>query len=372
MDVLAAGVGEDLPALLRVRPVEPDDDRIARHVEPVDGREDPARTRVAGGDTAEDVEEDRRALRVARDHLEGVHDALRAAAAAEIAEVRRAPARLRDDVHGGHSEPRAVGEDADVPVELHVGDALLARERLDRVGGGRIAPFCDVRMAEEAAVVDGELRVERLHLTLRGDDQRVDLAEHRVELDERAIELLDDRRDLLLLGRILDAARVDEPARDPRLEALERIEVEPDQRVRALLRDLLDLDAALRREHEERLLCAAVEGDGEVVLARDVRRLLDPERADDVAVDVNAEDVARLRLGVGGIVRELHAAGLAAPPGQHLRLDDDRAGELLGRLARLLRGGGPPAPRGRDPYAAEAWLYPGHGKVHRRRGPTAR
>src|SRR5438034_886706 len=127
------------------------------------------------------------------------------------------------------------------------------------------------------------------------------------------------------------------PARDPRLEALERIEVEPDQRVRALLRDLLDLDAALRREHEERLLCAAVEGDGEVVLARDVRRLLDPERADDVAVDVEAEDVARLRLGVGGIVRELHAAGLAAPPGQHLRLDDDRAGELLGRLARLLR-----------------------------------
>src|SRR2546430_9731075 len=44
-------------------------------------------------------------------------------------------------------------------------------------------------------------------------------------------------------------------------------------------------DAALRREHEERLLGAAVEGDGEVVLARDVRRLLDPERADDVAVE---------------------------------------------------------------------------------------
>ena len=183
----------------------------------------------------------------------------------------------------------------------------------------------------ERAVVDRELRVERLHLALRRDDERVDLAEHRVELDERAVELLDDRRDLLLLGGILDAAAVDEPPRDPGLEALERIDVQADQRLRALFRDLLDLDAALRGEHEERLLRAAVERDGEVVLALDVRRLLDPERADDVAVDVESEDVAGLRLRVGGIVRELDAAGLAAAAGQHLRLDDDRAAELLGR-----------------------------------------
>ena len=81
------------------------------------------------------------------------------------------------------------------------------------------------------------------------------------------VELLDDRGDLLLLGRILDPAAVDEPPRDPRLEALERIDVEPDERVGILLRDLLDLDAALRREHEERLLRAAVERDREVVLA---------------------------------------------------------------------------------------------------------
>ena len=150
------------------------------------------------------------------------------------------------------------------------------------------------------------------------------------------VELLDDRGDLLLLGRILDLAAVDESARDPRLKALERIDVEPDERVGVLLGDLLDLDAALRREHEERLLRAAVERDREVVLALDVRGLLDPELVDDVAVDVEAEDVASLRLGVGRVVGELDAAGLAAPAGQHLRLDDDRAAELLGRLPRLL------------------------------------
>ena len=72
--------------------------------------------------------------------------------------------------------------------------------------------------------------------------------------DERVVELADDRRDLLLLGRVGDAGAVDELPRLPRVEALERVDVEPDERVRALLGDLLDLDAALRREHEQRLL----------------------------------------------------------------------------------------------------------------------
>src|SRR5206468_3792959 len=100
------------------------------------------------------------------------------------------------------------------------------------------------------------------------------------------VQLLDNRGDLLLLGRILDLAAVHEPSRYPRLEALERIDVEPDERVGVLLGDLLDLDAALRREHEERLLHAAIERDREVVLLRDVGGLLDPKLVDDMAVDV--------------------------------------------------------------------------------------
>ena len=37
-----------------------------------------------------------------------------------------------------------------------------------------------------------------------------------------------------------------------------------------------------------------------------------------------------------GVVGELDAACLAAAADQHLRLDDDRAADLLGRRARLL------------------------------------
>src|SRR5687767_6582340 len=58
LDVEALGrrVGQDLPALLGVRAVEPDHDRLLdRH--PLERREDPSRDLVAAGDPAEDVEE---------------------------------------------------------------------------------------------------------------------------------------------------------------------------------------------------------------------------------------------------------------------------------------------------------------------------
>src|SRR5262249_56689820 len=127
-----------------------------------------------------------------------------------------------------------------------------------------------------------------------------------------AVELLDDRGDLLLLARILDARAVDQASRLVGLIPLERVDVESRERVGVLLCHLLDLDATLRREHEQRLLRAAVERDREVVLLRDVGRALDPELAHDVPANVEPKDVTRLLLCVIGAVREPDAAGLAA------------------------------------------------------------
>ena len=138
------------------------------------------------------------------------------------------------------------------------------------------------------------------------------------------------------------------------------------ERVRVLLGDLLDLDAAFRREHEERLLRAAVEGDREVVLLRDVGRLLDPHLPHDVAVDVEPEDVARLGFGVSGVVGELDAARLAAPAGQNLSLDDDRPADLLGGRARLLGGRGEAAFGNGDAEAREELLALVLVEIHRR------
>ena len=84
------------------------------------------------------------------------------------------------------------------------------------------------------------------HLAVGGDDQRVDLAQHGVAVDERRVELLDDVGDLLLLARVVDARAVDEPASLPGLEPLVRVDVETHERLRLRRGDLLDVDAASR------------------------------------------------------------------------------------------------------------------------------
>ncbi len=77
--------------------------------------------------------------------------------------------------------PAPLPQHADLAVQLHVGDVLLARERLERVGRLQVAHLGDVGMPVERVVVDRELRVERLDPAVGRHDQRVDLAQHRVE-----------------------------------------------------------------------------------------------------------------------------------------------------------------------------------------------
>ncbi len=72
--------------------------------------------------------------------------------------------------------------------------------------------------------------------------------------------------------------------------------------------------------------------------------------------DVEPEDLLRPRRRLVGIRRELDPAGLAAPAGQHLGLDDDRPAELLRRLPRLLGGERERARRDRDPEPREQLL----------------
>ena len=298
---------------------------------------------------------------------ERVDHAFGIAAAAEVAEVRRAPACERDHVERRHDEAGSVAEDPDLAVELHVRDALLARRPFLGRHRVEIAHLRDVGMPEERSVVDGELRVERLDLAVGRDDQRVDLREHRVGRHERLVELPDDREDLLLLARVLDPRAVDEAPSLPRLEALERVDVQAHELLRRGLCDLLDVDPAFLGEHEERLLRAAVERQREVVLLRDVGRALDPELAHDVAADVEPEDLLGLVARVVRVLGELDPAGLAAAAGEDLRLDDDLAADLLRGRARLVGRRRESPLRHGDPEALEELLALVLVEVHRRR-----
>ena len=142
----------------------------------------------------------------------------------------------------------------------------------------------------------------------------------------------------------------------PGAAALQRIDVESNERVRARCGDLLDVDAALRREHEERFLRASVERQREVVLTLDVRSMLDPDLRDRVAADVHAEDVGSASLGFGCALGELDATSLAATAGKHLCLDDDRGAELFDGGASLGGGRRQPPLRDGDAIAAEELL----------------
>ncbi len=65
-----------------------------------------------------------------------------------------------------------------------------------------------------------------------------------------------------------------------------------------------------------------------VVLLLDLGLGADQHALRHVAVDLEGEDLAGVRLGLLGRVGELHAAGLHAPAGEHLRLDHHRAADL--------------------------------------------
>src|SRR5436305_1866938 len=123
-------VGQDLPAFDDVVAVQADDQRLGGLVaQDLQGLDDAVRHRVAGGDAAEDVDEDALHVGVVEDDVQpGRHD-LGRRAAADVEEVGRLDAavllaRVRHDVQSGHDEPGAVADDADLAVELDVVEVL--------------------------------------------------------------------------------------------------------------------------------------------------------------------------------------------------------------------------------------------------------
>ncbi len=201
---------EDLAAQLGVVAVQPHDQRLvdvlALGLEQFQGLHDAVRDGVAGGDAAEDVDEDGLHVRVAEDDLQAVRHDLGGRAAADVEEVGGLDVAVRltgvgDDVEGRHDQARAVADDADLAVELDVVQALGLGGRLERVGRGLVLERRVVRLAELGVRVQRHLAVQRDDLAVAGLDQRVDLDEEGVLPDEDVPQLLQHVHDLVGAAR---------------------------------------------------------------------------------------------------------------------------------------------------------------------------
>ena len=192
-----------------------------------------------------------------------------AGAAADVEEIGRLAAVVLDQVHRAHRQPRPIDQAGDVAVQVHEAQAALAGPQLGRIFFGRVEQGGDVGVAEQGVVVEIELAIERQHVAAGRDDQRVDLGERGVGVDEELDEVLEKRRPFL--GRI--AGEAERLADLPRLE-IGQAEADVDRHAEDLfggvVRDDLDIDSAFGRGHHDRALQAAVDRQPQVELAGDV------------------------------------------------------------------------------------------------------
>jgi hypothetical protein len=152
------------------------------------------------------------------------------------------------------------------------------------------------------------------------------------------------------------------------VDAGERVDRDLRHLLRRGVRDLLDVHAAGGRADRQEGTVRAIEQEGEVVLLGDRARLLDQDLVDRVALDVHAEDLSGLPVGVVGILGHLDTARLAPAAGLDLGLHHDPPGQLRGRGTCLLRGVRDLSARHRDAVLREELLRLMFEQVHE--GPS--
>src|SRR5690625_3081717 len=255
---------------------------------------------IAAHDATENVDEDAFDVRVREDDLEGRGHPLLGGAATHVEEVGRIAAIELDDVHGRHGQAGAVDHAADVTVELDIVQLVAPGFELHRIFLVFVAQLDDVRMAEQRAVVEAHLGVERDHPAATGDNQRIDLQQGDVELGEGLIHGHHEP------GRRLDLAPL-ETEREGDLAGLEghqtdgRIDRLLDDLLRMLGRNLFDLHPALGGSDDRYPAGSAIDEHREVELPRNVTALFNIEALDLLAALAGLfgdEDLPEHRLGV--------------------------------------------------------------------------
>src|SRR6266581_3040328 len=311
---------EDLLRLVLIHSLDPSDDRDLR-VHDVDRLLHPEGHRVRFRDPPEDVEQDRRGLRL-QEQLERLCDFRRIVGTAEVEECAAFPAFQVQDVQGGHRQARPVRDHADIPVELDERDALRVGFLLER--RSILVQRRVFRMTVFRVVVDHELRIA-------GDNPPVARHRERIDLDELCVFVAEEvvrvpcHVDDLVPNFLREGELAQEGPPDVRLGPDEDGHMLHED---LLVRDGLDLHAAERARHEEGLPRGPIDRIGKVQLPADVEPLLQVHLLDRVPADVHPEDLARDRPGFIERVRGPDASGLASAADEHLGLHHAREGRV--------------------------------------------
>ena len=267
-------------------------------------------------------------------------------------------------VQGRHDQTRAVADDAHGTVELDVVQVVLLGLELERIGGVAVLELDVAGLPEVGVLVQRDLAVQRQDLIVGRADQRVHLDERGVLADEDLPELLDGHRGgVEHLGRQM-ALLGDRPG-GGQVDTLDSVHGHLGEALRLGCGHLFDLHAALDGAHRQVGPIRPIQQEGDVVLLGDVTGLGDQQLLDDVALDVQAQDVLGVGVGVLGGRGELDAAGLTATACLDLRLHHDRPADLLGDGLGVLGGVGDPPGRGRNIVLGEQFLRLVLEKVHR-------
>ena len=270
----------------------------------------------------------------------------------DLAVVRRAAAM---GAHGIEQRQRAsAGADHESEVAVELGDVaghaavVLGVDglacKLERRGLARLARLllADAEVGEQLSVPSPGLVLD-VHVGVQSDEravceppQGVDLGEDHVVLDEQLRQAADDRHEPVE-RRPRDTGGGDHLLGLEVAEGQDVGEVAAADGLGLLLGDLLDVDAADRREDHHRLLAGPVPDDPRVVLLLDLGPGVDEHAAGHLPVDLQLQDVAGVGFGLLGRVGELDTTRLHAPAAEDLRLDDGRARRSAGRSRRPRR-----------------------------------
>src|SRR5262249_18788439 len=114
---------------------------------------------------------------------------------ADFKEVCGTAAEMTDHIHGSHGQPGAVGEHADIAIELDQLEAIVGTTLLQRGHDPRGATFGDLRLPVQRSSVEHQLAVERMRAAVGQDWYLIDFQKFSIDRTVGGIYFFQNRLD---------------------------------------------------------------------------------------------------------------------------------------------------------------------------------